>query len=83
LIRKITTKGWRLVATITGILLLVATILARWLYNQVVVNNWRIQILSGSAEGGEIFSFPLIYLFLGAVSLGLIIIWKNQTLRQA
>lgn len=83
MIRKITTKGWRLVATITGILLLVATILARWLYNQVVVNNWRIQILSGSAEGGEIFSFPLIYLFLGAVSLGLIIIWKNQTLRQA
>lgn len=49
----------------------------------MVVNNWRIHIFSDSAEGDEIFSLPLIYLFLGAVSLGLIIIWKNRTLRQA
>lgn len=75
--------SWRLIATISGVFLLLITFPMRWMFNAVIINEWKIRIRSGPEVWDEIISFPLIYLIIGVLLFTLIVIWKNRILHQA
>ncbi|MDH5186895.1 MAG: hypothetical protein OEW70_07535, partial [candidate division WOR-3 bacterium] len=39
--------SWRLIATISGVFLLLITFPMRWMFNAVIINEWKIRIRSG------------------------------------